>query len=118
MRYITDFISEYGFQIVFTILSAVAAYFGAKIKKVIEEREISDEKRKAVKTVCNAVEQLYHDIDGAEKLEKAKENVVELLSAKGIEITEIELSLLIEAAVAEMNLPFFVEEKTERLAAK
>lgn len=103
MRYITDFIAEYGFQIAFTILSAVAAYFGSKIKKIIEEREISEEKRKAVRTVCKAVEQLYNDLDGAEKLEKAKESIVELLSQKGIEITEIELRMLIEATVAEFN---------------
>ena len=103
MSYITDFISQYGYQIVFAVLTALAGFFGAKIKKILEEREIGEEKRKIAETVVKAVEQLYRDLDGAEKLEKAKENIVEMLQIRGIEISEIELNMLIEATVAEFN---------------
>ena len=52
------------------------------------------------------MEQLYHDLGGPEKLEKAKASAVEMLNEKGIPITDLELSMLIESAVSEFNYGF------------
>ena len=56
-----------------------------------------------VKTVVNATEQLYKDLDGAKKLEKAKENIIALLNEKGITITELEMDMMIEEVVNGFN---------------
>ena len=83
-------------EIIITILTAIATYIGAKIKKIYEEKVNDETKRKVVSTVVKAVEQLYKDLNGEEKLEKAQENIVEMLNEKGIMITELEMNMLIE----------------------
>ena len=45
------------------------------------------------------MEQIYKDLDGATKLEKAKDNILAQLNEKGISISELELDVLIEATV-------------------
>ena len=59
-----------------------------------------------MRTCVKAVEQLYHDLGGPEKLEKAKEGIEDMLNEKGIPITELEMNLLIEAVVSEFNYGF------------
>lgn len=78
------------------ILTGVASFIGTKIKKLYEEKVNDDTKRKVVKTVVNAVEQLYKDLSGNEKLIKAQKNIVEMLNEKGITISELEMKMLIE----------------------
>lgn len=82
-----------------TILTAVASYVGTQIKKVVIEKINTEEKRKVVETTCRYVNQLYKDLDGPSKFEKAKENVLLQLNEKGIGITELELEVLIESTV-------------------
>ena len=81
------------------ILTAVGSYVGLKVKTFIKEKADTETKRKVVETTCKYVEQLYKDLDGAEKLEKAKDNILEQLNEKGITIMELELDVLIEATV-------------------
>lgn len=83
-------------EIIVAILTAILSYFGTKIKKVYEEKVNDETKRKVVSTVVKAVEQLYKDLKGEEKLEKAKESILEMLNEKGISITELEMNMLIE----------------------
>jgi len=73
-------------------LTAIVGFIGARVKAFIND----ETKRKVAKTVVSAVEQLYKDLSGAEKLQKAKESIVEMLNEKGINITELELNMLIE----------------------
>lgn len=83
-------------EILAIILTGIVTYFGAKIKAVYEEKVNDDTKRKVVSTVVRAIEQLYKDLNGEEKLEKAKEAILEMLNEKGITITELEMNMLIE----------------------
>ncbi len=106
MTIMKDFISEYGLLIIYTLLTAISGFIGTQIKRLYEKRINTERKRKVVETCVKAVEQLYHDLDGPEKLEKAKENILAMLTQEGIEITEIEMDMLIESVVAEFNLPF------------
>ena len=46
-----------------------------------------------------AVNQIYYDLDGPAKLQKAIESASEMLAAKGITVTDLELRMLLEAAV-------------------
>ena len=50
-----------------------------------------------------AVNQIYRDLHGEEKLAKCIDSVSAMLCEKGITITEIEIRMLIEAAVNEFN---------------
>ncbi len=106
MTIMKDFISEYGLLIIYTLLTAIAGFIGTQIKRLYEQRINTERKRRVVETCVKAVEQLYHELDGPEKLEKAKENILAMLTQEGIEITEIEMDMLIESVVAEFNLPF------------
>ena len=106
MTVINDFLSQYGMIIVYTALTALFGFIGAKLKKIFENREAESTKEKVVRTCVKAVEQLYRDLDGPEKLKKAKENITAMLSSKGIDISEIEMDMLIEACVAEFNFSF------------
>ena len=104
MNIFKEFVSEYGLLIIYTLLTAIAGFIGTQIKRLYEKHINTDRKRKVVETCVKAVEQLYRDLDGAEKLEKAKENILEMLTQEGIEITEIEMDMMIESVVAEFNL--------------
>ena len=115
---ILEFINQYGYMILYAALTAIAGFLGAQIKKRVDRVTADEEKRKAVETVVKAVEQLYQDLSGTEKLEKAKENIIAMLDIKGISISEIEMDMLIEACVAEFNLAFLQKAKEERLEEK
>ena len=112
---ILEFINQYGYMILYASLTAIAGFLGAQIKKRIDRVTADEEKRKAVETVVKAVEQMYQDLSGREKLEKAKENILAILQSKDIAISEVEMDMLIEACVAEFNLAFLQKAKEERM---
>jgi len=112
---ILEFINQYGYMILYAALTAIAGFLGAQIKKRIDRVTADEEKRKAVESVVKAVEQMYQDLSGREKLEKAKENILAILQSKDIAISEIEMDMLIEACVAEFNLAFLQKAKEERM---
>lgn len=103
---IGEFIKEYGMQIIFTLLTGIAGYIGLRLKKIFETKEIDETKKKVVKDCVKAVEQLYKDLKGDEKKQKAIENIVAMLDSKGIPITELEIEMLIESTVSEFNKAF------------
>lgn len=100
---VNEFISQYGVTILYAIITAVVSYVGMKIKSVFEKYINDKTKRDVAKTCVRAVEQIYKDLHGQEKLDKCIESISLLLADKGISITEIEVRMLIEAAVREMN---------------
>lgn len=104
MKIIHDFINSYGLAIIYAVLTAIAGFLGAQFKRIYENKINDDLKKKIVKTCVKAVEQMYHDLSGTEKYEKAVESISEMLAAKGIEITDLEIRMLIEAAVCEFNI--------------
>ena len=86
-----------------TFITGVFTYIGNKIKNAYQ-KEINDETAKTVvKDVVRFVEQVYGDIHGKEKLQKAIEQVSIILQEKGIKITETEIMMLIESAVYGLN---------------
>lgn len=98
-----------------TLISAVFAFIGAQLKKKYQEKIDTEEKRHAVETCVNAAEMVYKDLKGDEKLAKVKENIVEWLNLKGISISEIELDMMIEAAVTNLNLDYLKGKKQKQL---
>ena len=110
MNIFTQFMQEYGTTILYTVLStvftALAGYIGLWAKSLYEKYVNDKTKADVVKTCVAAVEQLYKDLHGEDKYNKVVESVSEMLAEKGITITEIELKMLIESAVAEFNKVF------------
>ena len=106
MELFLNFMNEYGTMILYAIIVAVGSWLGTQIKNIYE-KHITDKMAKDVaETVVKAVEQLYHDLEGPEKYCKAIDAAEEMLSAKGINITGLELEMLIEAAVSSFNYGF------------
>lgn len=104
----------YVLPVIFAALTAVAGYIGTQIKQLYEKYVNNKVKQDVVRTCVKAAEQLYHDLGGPVKLEKAKEGVRQMLEEKGIPISELEMNLLIESVVSEFNYGFAkVSEVTE-----
>lgn len=96
----------YGLPVIMAALTALAGFLGTQLKGLYQ-KYINDKTKEAVVHTCvKAVEQLYHDLSGPEKLEKAQEGVVQMLNEKGIPISELEMNLLIESVVSEFNYGF------------
>jgi tyrosyl-tRNA synthetase len=103
MTIFVDFINQYGVTILYTLITAVFGFLGVQAK-CLYNKYINDKTKKDVAhTVVKAVEQIYKDLHGDDKLNKAINSAKELFSEKGINITELELRLLIESAVADFN---------------
>ena len=55
MTFITDFISQYGMVIVYAVLTAIAGFLGAQVKKIYEKHTEDDTKRQVAETCAMAV---------------------------------------------------------------
>jgi len=104
MNFLNDFFNNYGGkELLGIIITALAGYIGTQIKKMYQEH-LNDATKKAVaKTCVRAIEQIYKELHGQEKLDKCMEAMTEMLGEKGIHVTEIEMRMLIESAVNEFN---------------
>ena len=96
-----------------TFVLALFGFIGIAIKNVFKKHLDDKTKREVAMTVVKAMEQMYADLTGTERYEKAMESMSEMLEQKGIAITELEIKMLIEAAVKEMNTNI---KKTEAIA--
>ena len=105
------FISEYGAAILYAVVTGVAGFIGLQIKAIYQKYINDKTKEQVVKTVVKAVKQLYSDLSGEEKLSKAIQNITDMLNEKGITITELEIRMMIEAAVEEMKEKATIEEE-------
>ena len=109
--FFTEFINAYGMEILYAVITAIAGYVGIVIKNLYQKYVNDSTKKAVVKTCVQAVEQIYTDLHGQDKYNKVVESASEMLNEKGITITDIELKMLIEAAVGEFNKVF--ENKVE-----
>ena len=108
-----EFINQYGTQILYAALTAIAGYVGIAVKNLYKKYVNDKTKKDVVRTVVQGVEQLYKDLHGDDKLNKAIEAASEMLAEKDITITELEIRMLIEATVAEFNDAFNKATVTE-----
>ena len=106
MEFLSMFITEYGMTILYMVITGIFAYLGVKAKALADKYLTDKTKSDVAKTVVRAVEQVYKDLHGEEKLNKALESVSEMFAEKGIKVTELEMRMLIEAAVSEFNKAF------------
>lgn len=111
-----EFINMYGIDILEAILVALFGCLGVMLKNIVAKYLDDDTKRTLAKTVVQFVEQVYKDLHGEEKLQAAMKTLSEQLAEKKIKVTEKEMKILIEAAVAEFNEAFKKPEQAEDTA--
>ena len=102
----TEFINTYGVQILYAVLTAIAGYIGIVIKNLYTKHINNKTKQDVAKSVVKFVEQVYKDLHGEEKLDAALAAATEMLAENGITVSELEMRVLIEAALAEFNNAF------------
>ena len=98
-----------------TALTALFTYIGTALKKAYEEKINNDTAKAVVTDAVKFVEQVYNDLSGKEKLEKATAQVSEILESKGIKITPAEINMLIESAVYGLNEGWFDKKENQEL---
>lgn len=106
MRLITQFINEYGTTILYTLLTMIFGYLGVVAKRLATKWLNNKTKKWVARECVKFVEQVYKNIHGKEKLDKALKAASQMLAEKEINITQLELRVLIEAALAEFNDAF------------
>lgn len=98
-----------------TFLTGLFTYIGNRLKKVYEEKVNNETAKAVVEDAVKFVEQVYTDLSGKEKLQKATEQVSEVLQSKGIKITPAEINMLIESAVYGLNEGWFDKKENQQL---
>lgn len=115
MEWFDMFMTQYGVEVIGTLFLALAGVFGL-IAKDLATRYLNDKTKRAVaKVVVQAVEQVYTELHGEEKLNQALEMFSDLLAEKNITISTLEMRVLLEAAVAEFNKAFEKSGSAERI---
>ncbi len=108
MDKVINFLNEYG--LLSAIITGLASALGVLLKKLYDRTigaYFKDKaKREVAAQVVKYVEQVYKDLHGEEKLAKAIEAAAEMLNEKGVTISELELRVLLESALAELNDAF------------
>ena len=101
-----EFINEYGMQLLYAIITAIAGYIGIAIKNLVKKFLNDKTKLTVAKTAVQYVEQVFKDLHGEDKLNQALIAASAMLAEKGITVTDLEMRVLIEAAVSEFNEAF------------
>lgn len=102
--------NTYIITITCAILVAIAGYAGFWFKKLYNKYINTETKKNIVDACVKATEQLYSDLHGEEKLNKCMDSVSKILKEKGIDISDLELRMLIESAVYEFCNTFTLKE--------
>lgn len=91
---------------VVTVVGAIASWVGVQLKKLYTDKVNTKEKQDVVESTVTYIQQVYGDLKGEEKLEKALETASDWLTSKGINVSDSELRVLIESAVYNMKKGF------------
>jgi hypothetical protein len=116
---IINFLNEYGIlsMVITAVVGAVGTALGLFFKRLytntIGDKIKLDTVKEIARVVVKFVEQVYKDIHGEEKMEEALEAFAEMLNNKGITISELEMRVYLESALAEFNEAFNKEINKE-----
>lgn len=116
MEVFNAFMEAYGMEIISAILTAIAGVLGVALKRLATKYINSETKQNVAKTVVQAVEQIYKDLHGEDKLNKAMETMAAMLGEQGITVTDLEMRMLLESAVGEFNNVFSGKKTTTKKA--
>ena len=106
MEFIMEIINTYGMEIIGAIITALAGVMGLAARNLATKYINTKIKKHIAQTVVQGVEQLYQHLNGEKKLAIALDTAAEMLAGQGINVTDLELRMLLEAAVGEFNNVF------------
>ena len=96
MKYLSEFMNQYGLTLIHAIVGLVISGISFEIKKIYEKYTVDRTKKEVIKMVCGAINHLYPNETDDNKLNLAVNNAKEILSEKGITISDLELKMYIE----------------------
>lgn len=82
-----------------SVVAILLGVLGSKIKQAYNTKVQNETVKVVVEDVVKWAQQVYYDLEGPEKLQKALSEASTILNEKGITISESELNMLIESAV-------------------
>ena len=97
-------------------LTAVTGAIGVWAKGLLERYRGDQTKREVAELCVQAVEQVCRGLHGSEKYQKCAGAMAEILAQRGVPVTELEIKVLCEAALARFNAAFSAPAGTERSA--
>lgn len=103
---ILEIINTYGAEIIGTLLVTIFGILGMALRNLAAKYLDTPMKQQLAKLAVQFVEQTYKDLHGKDKLAAALTALSGMLAEKKIYATEAEMTVLIEAAVAEFNEVF------------
>lgn len=103
MENFKEFLTSQALEIIFVFIATILGVVGIRAKTMLSDFLDTKTKVIVIDNVVKAVEQMYKDLHGEEKLEKAVEKVEDILNDKGIPISGSEMRVLIESAVQQFN---------------
>ena len=103
MKSIISFINEYGLSLIHSIAAIIISYISLQVKKILEKHTNDKTKKEVINMVCKAINQLYPNECGQNKLNLAITNAKQILAEKGIDISDLELRMYIESAVCNIK---------------
>lgn len=102
LEIIREIINACSAEVARIILLALAGALGTVVAKLLN----TETKRRVAKIAAQFAEQVYKDLHGDDKLQKALEAAAALLKKRGLKFDAAEMRILIEAAVGEFNEVF------------
>ncbi len=106
MEIVNNIINGVLIPLLSAVLLGVAGWLGVKLKQHLDEKEKNKTILQVVAICVSAVEQIYKELHGPDKLQKCIKMVTDMLSTRGIEISETDIRILIESVLAEFNNAF------------
>lgn len=106
MEIVNNIINGVLIPLLSAVLLGVAGWLGVKLKQRIDKSEENKTKLEVVALCVSAVEQIYKNLHGDEKLQECISMVTDMLSTRGIEVSDTEIRILIESVLAEFNNAF------------
>lgn len=106
MELVTEIINAYGVKLLGAIMYIIFGAVAIVAKNLLARACNTEIKQNLAKTAVMAVEQMYKDIHGEDKLNAAMNLLSDRLKDYHINISTGEMKLLLEAAVGEFNQVF------------
>lgn len=119
MEAVINFLNEYGIlsMIITAAVTGIGTALGLFVKKLYKNTIGNKIEVETIKEIAGLVvkytEQVWTNIHGNEKLDKALEAFSEMLGQKGITISELEMRVYLESALAGFNNAFTKSATTE-----
>ena len=94
-----DFTKEYGLSMIHSVIMGLFSYIALDIKNLHKKCVQDKTKKDVVKMVCRYVNEVYPNATGEDKLDQAFINTKKILKEKKINISDLELKVLLHNSI-------------------